>query len=144
MTDTKTVRERRAQFIRAARAYADRDQAEVAERLGVSPNTIKRIERGTRDVSMQEIKTMAVFFDVPLGFLLDGFAGVLPEGRDLEAAVISMRDELCHRLDRIGAALVTNANVQAQTLTEMAAAFAPITVTDEAQDEGNGDVHAAA
>jgi len=158
--EQKTVRERRAQFVRAARAYADLDQADVAKALNISTQSVKRMERGARDVSDQELKTMAVLFDVPLGFLRDGFAGVLPSGRDLETAIIELREEMCARLDRIGAGIIASLQGQGRDISEsadryraavasLAEGFGPL-IVDEAHDvgdredeEGNG-VHAAA
>lgn len=63
----------RAARVRAARAYADKDQSAIADVLGLSVQTVKRLERGLRDISEDEMRDIAELCDVPLAFLVHGF-----------------------------------------------------------------------
>lgn len=64
-----TAREARAARLRAARAFADLDQADFAKELGVSVVTIKRMERGTRDISLDDCYALAKLCGVPRWFV---------------------------------------------------------------------------
>lgn len=74
--------------IRAARAYAGLKQTELAERVGVDVQTIKRRERGTAAAKPAELHAIASACGVPVKFLQNGF-GDAP------------RDEVLERLDRL-------------------------------------------
>lgn len=67
------IRAVRAARVRAARAHADLDQTALGEALGKSVYTVKRLERGLRDVSDDELEVIARVTDVPVGFLIAGF-----------------------------------------------------------------------
>ena len=75
MTKTEAARLRRtpAQRIRAARAWADMTQAEVAERLGLSLRLLKKVEAGQRDISDEQLEKIGRICDVPARFMLQGF-----------------------------------------------------------------------
>lgn len=60
--------------IRVARAWADLSQVRLAQELDLSVQTIKRIELGRRDVSTDELLTIARVCRVPERFMLRGFA----------------------------------------------------------------------
>jgi transcriptional regulator with XRE-family HTH domain len=74
--------------IRAARAYAGLTQDELAARLGVVPQTIKRREAGTTAPRRGELLAIAAACQVPAAFLEHGFGDVRPS-------------EIVERLDRI-------------------------------------------
>lgn len=67
------VRAIRAARVRAARAHADMDQTTLGEALGKSVYTVKRLERGQRDISDAELEIVAQATGVPVSFLLGGF-----------------------------------------------------------------------
>jgi transcriptional regulator with XRE-family HTH domain len=71
-------RQARAARIRAARNFADLDQATFAEALGVSVATVKRYERGTRDVSLDICYLLADMCGVPRAFMEHGFESTAP------------------------------------------------------------------
>lgn len=72
-TQSQELRAARAARVRAARAFAGLDQSVFAEALGVSVGTVKRLERGLRDVTETELQTISELTDVPFSFLLQGF-----------------------------------------------------------------------
>jgi transcriptional regulator with XRE-family HTH domain len=76
-------RDVRAARARAARAFADMSQAAVAEALGVSHITIKRMERGAKDISMDELWSIADACGVPRSFMDSGFETVPEELRSI-------------------------------------------------------------
>lgn len=67
------VRHERAARVRAARAFADVEQSVFAELFGVSIITIKRMERGKRDISLEELYAVADRCKVPRHFMDHGF-----------------------------------------------------------------------
>lgn len=62
-----------AKRYRAARAWADLDQAELAEQLGVDRQTVIRRESGAQDPKRQELLAVAAICGVPADFMLNGF-----------------------------------------------------------------------
>jgi transcriptional regulator with XRE-family HTH domain len=58
---------------RAARAYADLTQFELAQALGVDVQTVKRREAGKGDPKRAELIAIASITGVPETFMLDGF-----------------------------------------------------------------------
>lgn len=93
----QALREIRAARARAARAFADLSQSEVAERLGVSHITVKRMERATKDISIDELHAIADVCGVPHAFMDEGFQTIPTELRALHGrfdrleAVLGMR-----------------------------------------------------
>lgn len=81
----RTARDERAALIRAARAYAKLNQEELAKALGQSPVTIKRIEAGAKDVSIEDLWAIADKCNVPREFLISGFETVPTELKRLHA-----------------------------------------------------------
>jgi transcriptional regulator with XRE-family HTH domain len=67
--------------VRAARAYAGIDQKTLADALGVSVQTYKRIESGVRPLLDGDAEVIAKRCGVPRGFLLEGFTQHDPEGQ---------------------------------------------------------------
>lgn len=101
----------RAARVRAARAHAAKDQAEVAKALGVSVISVKRMEKGTRQIPLEELQTIADLCDVPLAFMTHGFAAVAksPDDRDTCTEVLDhqrkLADEIHQRFDGLAEAL---------------------------------------
>lgn len=73
------IREERAKRARAARAYAGLHQSAIAEALGQSVISVKRLEAGNRDISMDDLWTIADLCGVPREFMTDGFESVPQE-----------------------------------------------------------------
>jgi transcriptional regulator with XRE-family HTH domain len=123
--EPRTVAWLRGRNVRAARAYADLNQAAMAHALGRSVNTFKRIEAGEREATADELVAIAERCGVPLGFLYDGFAGsavgemAAGVDREFQLAVLD-------RLDKI-----TNALAAFHAGHDMIAqAFAPLVAQD--------------
>lgn len=120
------IREERAARVRAARAHANRSQAEVAELFGVSVGTIKRMESGRRDISLEEMVTVADFCGVPSLFMLKGFDAIQSglAQREAQALVEEVQDlvraEFAMHFERLSQALITEN--QARTLARDAVA----------------------
>lgn len=57
-----------AHRIRAARAYAGITQEDMADRLGISIVTYKRIEQAKRDVDLGEVKRISEITGMPIEF----------------------------------------------------------------------------
>jgi transcriptional regulator with XRE-family HTH domain len=101
-TDTRSYAEKVVDFraavsdyaarIRAARAYAGLKQDELAGRLGVDTQTIKRREAGAQDPKRGELLAIAAITGVPVSFMEHGFGEVEPS-------------EILERLARIEAVL---------------------------------------
>jgi transcriptional regulator with XRE-family HTH domain len=62
--------------MRAARAFADLTQEELASRLGVDTQTIKRREAGKQNPKLQELIAISAITAVPLEFLTGGWEAV--------------------------------------------------------------------
>ncbi len=58
-------------LMRAAREKAHRSIRQVAQRLGVSPARAWHYELGTREISLTELKSLALYLQVPLSYFLD-------------------------------------------------------------------------
>lgn len=80
--------------LRAARAFAGLSQADIADLLGVSTVTIKRMEKGTRPCSLDELFAVADACGVPRVFMTDGFdtnydVDVIVTAKDMRKVVIA-------------------------------------------------------
>lgn len=100
----------RAARIRAARAFADLDQADFAQALGVSVVSIKRMERGTRDISLDDLYALAELCDVPRqfmehGFVVDEIQGIA--GEDVRALTKAFTAALDERFSALTDALLS-------------------------------------
>lgn len=89
------LRKERAARIRAARAFADVDQATFAQALGVAVVTIKRMERGTRDVSLDDLYKLADLCAVPRDFMAHGWVA------EVKAPNVATTDDLASMRDAI-------------------------------------------
>lgn len=90
-----------ASRIQAARAYAGLTQPQLAERLGIAVETIKRREKGTHDPNKGERIAIASICGVPASFMEHGF-GMYEESdviRRLERIEAMLR-ELGDRCDQ--------------------------------------------
>lgn len=86
--------------IRAARAYANLSQPDLADAIGMSLPTYKRAELGNRPVSTAELLSIARACEVPPSFLTGGFSAQRPERRTVDAEDITGRlDIIDERLD---------------------------------------------
>jgi transcriptional regulator with XRE-family HTH domain len=63
-------------LLRGARTRAGKTQAECAEVLGCSPETISRYEYGQEGISLPELEALAIFLKVPITYF---FGEDLPE-----------------------------------------------------------------
>jgi len=107
-TEKVAVRTARAARMRAARAFADLDQAEFAKKLGVSVVTIKRMERGSREISLDDLHALADLCDVPREFMEAGFAGEKNNSADqMRALTAAFTDALDIRFDALTDALLS-------------------------------------
>ena len=59
-------------LIRAAREKSRRTIKDVAQRLGVTEARVRQYERGSREVSLPELEHLALFFQTPLSFFMNG------------------------------------------------------------------------
>jgi transcriptional regulator with XRE-family HTH domain len=83
---------------RAARAFADLSQEELAARLGVDSQTIKRREAGNKDPKKAELIAVAAVCGVPLEFMEHGWGAV---GRDELAGLVGEQNGLLARQSSI-------------------------------------------
>lgn len=69
-----------ARRIRAARGYADISQQELADRMGVDVQWVKRREKsaGGQNPKPGELIAIAAICEVPIDFMLDGFSERTP------------------------------------------------------------------
>lgn len=81
--------------IRAARAYSGMTQRELADRIGVDVQTVKRREAGQQNPKRGELLAIAAVTGVPVAFMEHGFGDIEPS-------------EVIERLQRIELALGTN------------------------------------
>lgn len=58
--------------IRECRKQKNMSQAELAEAINVSDNTISNMETGSNNVKLENIEKIADFFEVPLDYLVKG------------------------------------------------------------------------
>lgn len=96
----QAANERRAARIRAARAYADLDQPTIAQTLGVSTVTVKRMERGQREIKLEDLHAIAEVCGVPVEFMTEGFeaAALPPDTRQVIAAIEHGFEQMTERL----------------------------------------------
>lgn len=83
--DKAGLRQERAQRARAARAFADKSQEDIAEALGVKRITVTRMERQQTDITLDHLLAIADCCDVPRDFMLYGFDSVPEELRRIHS-----------------------------------------------------------
>jgi transcriptional regulator with XRE-family HTH domain len=93
-----------ARRYRAARAYAGLTQEELANKLGVDEQTIKRRESGKQEPKKAELIAVAALCEVPVEFLEHGWGFA---GRDELSGLVEMQNQLLAQqsdvLERISA-----------------------------------------
>jgi transcriptional regulator with XRE-family HTH domain len=67
---------RAALLVRTARVYAELSRTELGRRIGVSANTVERIETGRRPASLDELVAVAEACQVPEWFIRQGFEDI--------------------------------------------------------------------
>lgn len=114
-----------AKRIRAARAYANMSQDDLAKELGWEVQTVKRRESGKKDPKRAELIAIASICQVPLAFLEGGF----PAAMSVEA------DERLARIEAAIAGLATDDDMDLRNATRGAAAGLADQLGDAAQDD---------
>lgn len=122
--EKEATRKARASRIRAARAFADFDQAAIAHLLGVSVITVKRMERGTRDISLDELHKIADYCGIPRAFMESGFSKDGERERQAEM-VTTFMDALDQRFDALSEALLSRDEALAISRTALERLRAP-------------------
>lgn len=77
--------------IRAVRSYKNLTQNELAERLGVSLATMKRIESGTRPISTDELLAVGEACNAPPDFMLHGYEAITKPGAHMDMPIDCLR-----------------------------------------------------
>lgn len=86
--------------VRAARAYRNFTQKELAEGIGVSVATMKRIEDGSRPMSTEDLIAVANACGIPTGFMLRGMEAfaIEPDLSLIAEKIREMEAEMHRRL----------------------------------------------
>jgi transcriptional regulator with XRE-family HTH domain len=83
--------------IGAALVLADKKPADVAHELNISARTLERVIAGDRLPREWEVQRLATILEVPLWFLMEGFAGA---SRPTEDDRLSELERLAGGIDR--------------------------------------------
>lgn len=86
--------------LRAARGYKGLKQPELAKMLGISVETLSRMENGATTVPDERVVQIAKACEVPLVFMQVGFAPLDRPMTDIEARVHNLETDLAGRLAR--------------------------------------------
>lgn len=89
----------KAARIRAARGYAGLKQPELAKALGVSVETVSRLENGRTTIGSDTLERVGCVCQVPPAFMEAGFAPLERPISDMEARVYNLE----RRLDALSA-----------------------------------------
>jgi transcriptional regulator with XRE-family HTH domain len=110
--EKQALRDARAARMRAARAFAGIDQAALAEHLDVAVITIKRMERGSREITLDDCRAIADRCGVPYAFMEDGF----PTGGNGDEVrredLRQLQEAFEARLDQLARALLSREEAQ--------------------------------
>lgn len=90
----QVLRAERAARARAARAFAGLNQKAVADALGVSDITVKRLEAGSREISMDALWVIADLCGVPREFMVHGFDSVPEHLKELHGRFDALEAKL--------------------------------------------------
>lgn len=94
----------RAARIRVARAYAKRNQQDIADFLGVHSQTVKRMENGVAPISDERLYAIGDYCGIPRRFMRHGFATDRSMDRELEEVRRerdALREEFTAAIDRV-------------------------------------------
>jgi transcriptional regulator with XRE-family HTH domain len=81
--------------LRAARAYADLRQADLADLLGESLTTYKRMERDGRNLDSEDrLRAVARRCGIPEAFMLAGWGPLARPLSDAERRLVAVEDQL--------------------------------------------------
>ena len=87
--------------LRAARGYKGLTQAQLAQRLGISVETLSRMENGKGPVSDRRRDEVGELCEVPPEFMLSGFASLEQPVSDIQRQVYMVREELLALGERV-------------------------------------------
>lgn len=90
--------------IRAARGYANLSQPGLAEALGLSVQTVKRMESGERPVRSVELRQIGEVCRVPREFMEGGWSAITAihhGSNNLSERMQSLSEELHERMERL-------------------------------------------
>lgn len=93
----------RAARIRVARAYAKRNQQEIADHLGVHLQTVKRMEKGDAPISDDRLFAIGSFCGIPERFMTVGFdtdMDIVAELEETRRERDAMRDDFTAAIER--------------------------------------------
>jgi transcriptional regulator with XRE-family HTH domain len=98
-----TVRRGIGARIRAARRHLGLTQAALAEGIGLSPNFIAHIERGSRNPSLKTLADLSAFLEVPLAgfFKTEALPARLARERPLVRRIGRLLDQAPRRVLRM-------------------------------------------
>lgn len=113
--EKQAVRTARAARMRAARAFADIDQATLAEHLDVAVISIKRMERGTRDISLDDMHAIAELCDVPRAFMEEGFGTAYSGDEVRREDLRELQEAFEARIAELAQALLTREEAQSMS-----------------------------
>lgn len=95
--------------IRAARGYAGLKQPELAAALGVSVETMSRMENGRTTIPETTLRAVGEACGVPDTFMRAGFAPLAKPMTETEVRLLDLERDMGERLDRIEQALAQRA-----------------------------------
>ena len=78
--------------IRECRKQRNISQAELAEAINVSDNTISNMETGSNNVKLENVEKVADFFEVSLDYIVKGI-GLTPVDDDLVKRYLRLSNE---------------------------------------------------
>lgn len=102
MTQTRAAvpRTYAAQRVRAARAWANLSQPDLAKQLDMSLASLRRIEQEARDVSTAELLHIGEVCGVPRKFMLYGFSDGKPSAQAQADALEGVIADMVSRIER--------------------------------------------
>lgn len=102
MEEVRKVFGRNVQKYRTLKGWT---QAELAEKIDISPTFMMHIEHGTRGVSMETIELIARCFEIPYSALFEESASP----KDFDATFLALEKALCTELQEVAVRCINNA-----------------------------------